>query len=340
MVYIYSKQHAHGIVIIVNNLIEAFIRRGIDCTRIETLDGRTSEDFIIPYGVMEANELIKSGLPTRICFPADAITLGYINKIKFYFKNNHIFNYDFFYSIYALVKYYPKEKKMIDAFDTNILVSPVDINYFKKHFSKSDSKYIYVTNGIDLVEVAEKTNSDCFRIGILSSWQSRQIFEESNWFIRKYFMKYVKSHPSVQLIIAGRGPRCEAFKGIQNICVIGEVESLKDFFSKIDVMVSSNPKGCGILNRVLDAFAYKVPVCGIRASFTGFPDSDNCYFSFTDYDSFCNVMDRMMNDRGELIRIADNAYKYIQQNNNWNKLYDDLVRKLTNKYLTCPKLNF
>ena len=64
--YIYSKQHAHGIVIIVNNLIDAFKRKGIECERIETLAGRTADDLIIPYGVMEANELIDSGLPTKI----------------------------------------------------------------------------------------------------------------------------------------------------------------------------------------------------------------------------------------------------------------------------------
>lgn len=333
IVYIYSKQHAHGIVVIVNNLIKAFTRNGIMCERIESLNGRSADDFIIPYGVMEANELIKSGLPTKVCFPADAITLGYINKIKFYLNVNHIFNYDFFYSIYALIKYYPKEKKMIDAFDTNILVSPVDVEYFKKHFNNSDNKYIYVTNGIDLVEVAEKTQSECFRIGILSPWQSRQIFEESNWFIKKYFMRYVKSHPNVHLIIAGRGSRCKVFRGMKNICVVGEVASLKDFFSNIDVMISSNPKGCGILNRVLDSFAYKVPVCGIKASFTGFPESENCYFSFTDYNSFCNVMDRMQHNRDELIKVADNAYKYIKQNNNWDVLYDELIHKLIKEYL-------
>lgn len=176
-IYIYSKQHAHGIVIIVNNLIDAFKRKGIECERIETLAGRTADDLIIPYGVMEANELIDSGLPTKICFPADAITLGYLNKIKFYLKINHVFNYDFFYSIYAYLKYKPKERRMIEAFDKNILVSPVDINYFKKHINPSDSKYLYVTNGIDLCETSDNIPSKIFRIGILSPWHSRQIFE-------------------------------------------------------------------------------------------------------------------------------------------------------------------
>lgn len=331
-IYIYSRQHAHGIVVIVNNLIEAFKRKGFECERIESLEGRTSNDFIIPYGVMEANELIDSGLPTRVSFPADAITLGYRNKIKFYLKINHFMNYDFFYSIYAYLKYRPKEKKMIDSYETNILVSPVDIKYFKENFNKSDEKYRYITNGIELNEIADRTKSQEFRIGILSPWQSRQIYEESNWFIKKYFCKYVKTHTNVKLYIAGRGPRCKEFEGMQNIKVLGEVSSLNDFFSNIDVMISSNPKGCGILNRVLDSFAYKVPVCGIDASFTGFPNSDNCYFSFTDYKSFCEVMDEMMNHPEELDLKSRNAYEYIKANNDWKVLYDDLISEIVNKY--------
>lgn len=330
--YIYSRQHAHGIVIIVNNLIDAFKRKGIECERIETLAGRTSEDFIIPYGVMETNELINSGLPTRVCFPADAITLGYLNKIKFYFKNCHFLNYDFFYSIYAYLKYKPKEKKMINAFDLCVLVSPVDIQYFKNQFNPSDNKYKYVTNGIYLGEIADKTHSEKFRIGILSPWFTRQIFEESNWFISKYFKKYAKTHPNVELIIAGRGPRCKTFVGMSNVHVLGEIESLNDFFSNIDVMISSNPKGCGILNRILDSFSYQVPVCGINASFSGFPNSEGCYFSFTDYNSFCSVMENMVNHPELLREKADMAYEYIKSNNDWIKNYDELIRCILTKY--------
>ena len=66
---------------------------------------------------------------------------------------------------------------MVESFDTNILVSTVDIDYFKKHINPSDSKYQYVTNGIDLYDTADETFSNTFRIGILSTWHIRQIFE-------------------------------------------------------------------------------------------------------------------------------------------------------------------
>ena len=51
-----------------NNLIDAYKRKGIECERIVTLAGRTADGLIIPYGDIEANELIDSGLPTMIAF--------------------------------------------------------------------------------------------------------------------------------------------------------------------------------------------------------------------------------------------------------------------------------
>ena len=44
-------------------------------------------------------------------------------------------------------------------------------------------------------------------------------------------------------------------------------------------------------------------------------------------------MDRMQHNRDELIKVADNAYKYIKQNNNWDVLYDELIHKLIKEYL-------
>lgn len=329
-IYIYSKQHAHGIVVIIENIIAAFNRKGIDCCRIESLDGRTVADTIIPYGVMEANELLDAGLPAKVCFPADAITLGYRNKIKFYLSIGHVFNYDFFYSIYAYLKFFPKEKRMIRSFQKNVLVSNVDIDYFKKHICNQSEKYIYATNGVEIPEQITNTsnNPSEFRLGILSPWKVKQITEESLWFVKKYFLKYITSHPNVFLYIAGRGKDSAIFEGMKNVRVIGEVESLSDFFSNIDVMISSNPKGCGILNRVLDSFAHKVPVLGHVGSFTGFPNSEGCYFSFDSYESFCSQMDLLMNNKDEMKKRADNAYEYILKNNNWIKLYDTLVNKL------------
>lgn len=327
-IYIYSHQKAHGIKVIIDNLLRSFKNRGISCMVISTLKGRDKSDIIIPYSVKEANELIQSGLSTKIAFCADAVTLGFRNKIKHYLKVGNVFNYDFFYSIYAYLKYIPLEKKMLQSYAKCILVSPSDIGYMERVYKVPISKFIYAPNGVEKQAEIQRTRSEVFRIGILSPWVSKPITEESKWFINKYFRKYSKTHNNIELILAGRGARIRQFEGMKNVKVLGEVASLEDFFSNIDVMISANPKGCGILNRILDSFSYRVPVCGVPGSFSGFPNSEGCYLKFSTYREFCEIIEEIMKRRDQLSTVADNAYSYIQEHHNWDQIYEGLVNDI------------
>ena len=109
---------------------------------------------------------------------------------------------------------------------------------------------------------------------------------------------------------------------------MGEVPSLSDFFSEIDIFITSNPKGCGILNRVLDAFVYHVPVLGHENSFSGFPDSDKICYKFTSYKSFEAVMTSLTNNLDEAHERADNAILYVKDNHNWERNYNDLIEEI------------
>lgn len=334
-IYIYTTQRAHGIVVIVDHLIDAFKRKGINCKSIDNLKHRTYSDFIIPYGVKEANDVIDSGLRTEIVFAADAITLGYINKVKFYLRKFHIFNFDFLYSIFAYLKYSNKEKRMLNSFAKCILVSPVDIEYFNKRFNIGIEKFIYAPNGIELPvsnNVVREAQRQKLTLGILSPWKSKQITEESKWFINKFFKRYAQSHDDVKLILAGRGNRISQFEGIKGVNVMGEVDSLNEFFGSIDILISSNPKGCGILNRVLDGFSYGVPVAGVPGSFTGFPKAQNCYFTFSTFKEFCELMDNLKSDNNLAHEMSLNATEYIHVNHNWVVNYDNLVNSIIKLY--------
>ena len=106
---------------------------------------------------------------------------------------------------------------------------------------------------------------------------------------------------------------------------IGEVDSLDDFFKDIDIFISACPKGCGILNRVLDAFSYKTIVLGHEKSFSGFRDLKDCYLEFNDYSSFENRMDYIINNPKEIEGMIENAFNEIQKKFDWNKNYNHLI---------------
>jgi len=96
------------------------------------------------------------------------------------------------------------------------------------------------------------------------------------------------------------------------------------------VFLSLSPKGCGILNRVLDAITYRVPVAGIEASFTGFPMSESAFAKFCDYSSFCNCINKLK-DKEYREKIEENAYRYARTNNNWDINYERLADIIKSK---------
>lgn len=334
-IYIYCTQNAHGIKIIIDNLKKAFIRKGIECEHISSLRDIEKCEIIIPYGVKDSLKLLKNDYNADVVFAADAITLGFKNKILHYIKFKRIWSYDFWYSIYGYLRYYIEEKKMLKNYKKIILVSMRDIDYLHETYHSPIEKFIYATNGIDRVDKLKKhKRQHRLSLGILATWYSSQIIEESKWFIEEIYIPYVKSkkNKEIELILAGRGPKIKQFEGLKNIKVIGEVDSLGDFFSQIDVMISSNPKGCGILNRVLDSFAHRVPVCGVSESFSGFSEAEGCYMTFSNLNDFSSLIEIITDDEHFTRKVADRAYLYIKRKHDWIQIYDDLVEKLLDHY--------
>lgn len=331
-IFIYSKTiNPNGIKVIINNLIKACERKGITCSHINSIDYCKKDDVVLSYGVQESYEIIKAGGRAQFSLLVDAVTLGYLNKIKFYIKEGLVFNYDFFYSSYAYLKFRHKEKIVCKTFDKIMLVSETDINYLSKEFNVPREKFICVPNGANIPEreVQHENNyGEKIRLGLLASWGAKQTYQESAWFVNKYFKRYARSHPNVELVLAGRGPYINKLRGKKNVTILGEVPSLSVFFSSINAFLAVNPKGCGILNRVLDVFAHKIPVVALKAAMTGFKGSENLYWAFEDYPSFEAAIDNVVNKRSQNDQMVEDAFEYINIYNKWEDNYDKLLQSI------------
>lgn len=309
---------SYGSTIIVDKLVEVFKNNGQKSEAIFKICEKPKDSFIIPYGIDMALEMIDNGYITDTVFLADAFTLGYIEKIKFYLKHLNIFHYDFFYCFYCLLRDYRLETKVVRNFKNIILVSETDINFLKKR-AHPETTFYCMPNGANFCHVEPKTKSDIVRLGILSNWWHTTLAEENAWFINDYFQKYAKTHKNVKLYLAGRGSYIEQFRKIPGVEIMGEVGDLNDFFKNIDIFITANPKGCGILNRVLDAFAYKTCVLGNKNSFTGFRYMKDSFVEFDDYRSFVSSLNELSNNIERREQLVQNAYAEITEHNDWEK---------------------
>ena len=323
---------SNGIKVIIDNLIVQLIKRNYNSRMIMSLDDAGPYDIVIPYGIKESIQLSNTDRPLDISLLVDAVSLGYLNKIKFYLKMGLVFRYDFYYSLYAYLKWRRYEIKMPSLYKHIMMVSETDINYLKKISSDTKCDFFCIRNGANFEDIKPKEESSNFRIGLLGDWSLKLVYQESDWFVFNFFRKYIKDHPDTFLYIAGRGSFAYNFKGEHNVIVMGEIDSLDDFFSKIDVFVAVNPKGCGILNRVLDSYAHKTCVMGLPAVFSGFPGAEKFSFQFNNYKEFVKTMDFIRNHPDILIINGHQGYNYVQNKFNWEMNYSELADRIIELY--------
>lgn len=330
MIYIYCPyKGSYGIDVIINQLLPALERNRIPCLLVDKLDGIPTDAVVFPYTMDPAIECLKKGYKPTLFFSMDALTLGYWNKIWFYLKHLNIFHFDFAYSVAAYICFLHKEIKLCKEYKKIVLVSLTDIDYLRRISKQPKDKFIYVANGVKIPDtIKSKTKSNALRLGLLASWGYKQMYQESAWFVKEYFVKYAKSHPGVVLKLIGRGKYIDKLQGLTNVEIVGEVETLNEAFADVDVFIGANPKGCGVLNRVLDAMSFKTPVLALPECFTGLPESENLYYKYTDYKSFEMQVDYLRSHMPEAIEKAERGFKYIQEFNNWEKNYDNFAIKI------------
>lgn len=324
----YSATSSFGVNVIIDQFLKACERNSIICRPITSLDNISKDNYIIPYGIMEAWEMRNKGYLLDTVFLVDAISLGFINMVRFLLKKGRVFNWEFRHSLLAFIKYRYEEYIISKESNKVMVVAKADADYLRR-ISKSNAKFIVVPNGANFPEKNEKVKGIGLRLGILSSWSSPRALEENKWFLDTYFPKFAKRHPDVKLYLAGRGPLINVFKDREQVEILGEVNELNEFFSRIDIFLSVNPKGCGILNRVLDAFAHKTAVVGIKPSFSGFDYmQDGSYLSFSDYKGFEESIEKLGNDAALRERIQNTAFAEINKHNQWDANYNKLIEQI------------
>ena len=199
----------------------------------------------------------------------------------------------------------------------------------KKRFS--NCRYFFIPFGVRIPDKeCLKIGDSKIRLGILSNWTEVSL-SECRWFIEDYMPEIVDRFENIELVIAGNGASeriKQYFISKSFIRYLGKVEDLNSFFDSIDIYVATVPRGCGILNKVLDAFAYKTFVIGNRESFSGFIGMQNSYMICDTVHDFCNVLNLFKDRRAVVNEYVENAYNYILKNNNWKDNYSNFVNLL------------
>ena len=322
------NQQSIGVRVIVDAFLTV-LREKAEVKVAHSLLDIDKDGIIIPYGPKETYDVLKCGINVPLSLMVDYHTLSLKNRSLFLLKNGYFLSKSLLHSSLAFFLYYFRENYIFKHCRNFMFVSQYDIEKVKNRFPKN--RYFCVPNGVNVPKNYQKmAHNDGITLGILSGW-TQGTFIEAKWFIDKYWPTIVDHNPKVKLIICGKFASKEMidyFNNQPNVSFIGEVKDLSEFFDGVDIYVATKPIGCGILNKVLDAMAYKTLVVGISQSFTGFTYMTESYVICDKLEDYINLIDSYSFDRTQYDKYIENAYQNILKYNDWDRNYQDFIKSL------------
>lgn len=323
---IYNINTSPGVRVIIDHLKDTFKKHGILLGEEKNCDNPDS--IYIPYGPKCAYICAKRNRKVLFDLMVDYYSLGCKNRAISIFKNGYFFSKIFWKEFLAFILYYNRERLIYNKLDDHFLVSYNDILRLKERYPHANCYYVANGCSIPSIEIS-KVASDKIRLGVLSNWTTGTL-ADVRWFIEGYLPKIKKEIPNVEFYIAGK---CEQESIVEyfNKCeakYLGWVDSLEEYFSNLDIYVATVPKGCGVLNKVLDAFAHKTFTIGHKRAFSGFYGLENGYVSCETVSDYVRAIKLYKNQDPYVDTVINNAYQYVRTNNNWERNYEKFVSEL------------
>lgn len=288
---------------------------------------------IIPFGALTTYECRNDGY--RIAYLVDSPTLCFKSIVNFHFKRGNYTSSQIWLNILRYFKYSIYESAVVASYERVILAAKQDAAHINNKYGVDSA--IEIENGIDLPAISNsRRNVDensHLRLGYLNFWGPwRQ--HDFEWFVNEIWPQYRLINPHAELIIAGRGatPELEKYFHDQDFTFMGAVDTLGEFFSEIDVFVTSIRKECGILNKMLDAFAYQVPVLAFVNNVHPFVTDAPFFYQYQNSEDFKSALEHIRKNPGEVEEYVRRAYAYLKEHHDWDKQATAFLRLVNEVY--------
>lgn len=252
---IYTRSYKQsGCRIILDSIINEGMKRSLNFKVYEELEQIEDEIFLV-YGVNEIFECIVKKKSFCVAYLADAESSIHLDWFKYSLLSSYSVKPKLFfkYIYYRIVEYFIVRRCPL----------VVVVNHFDQKYLGGKSNILTIQNGVSADEDFSNDQGDNLNnkiIGVLSSW-GRTSFKDLISFLDS------KDTTGYKIHIYGRGLD-ENFLSIllqyRNVVVKGEVYSLAEFYSRVDIVLCYSIKRAGILNKALEALAHNKVVIGLK----------------------------------------------------------------------------
>lgn len=288
----------------------------------EARQRRNSDIVIIPFGVITSYQCAGDNLD--LSYLVDAPSLCFKSVALFYVRRRRFWHPELWFNILRYIKYLRYESKIIHSYRLVFVASHHDAAYLNNKYKQNN--VVAIENGVTLpvsnsIRPRSTVDPGNIRLGYLNFWGAGRPYD-FEWFVEDILPILRKKFPGLSFVVAGRGigPELEAYFRYHGVDNLGEVDNLGDFFDIIDIFVTSVRKECGILNKVLDAFAHQRIVIGYEGNMHSFPANVAPFFyTYRNATELIYNIQRILSHPDEVEQRVDHALAYLKEHHDWDK---------------------
>lgn len=185
-----------------------------------------------------------------------------ISSISFYRRisegNPSIFKKIIRYFLFLQIYFY--EKLYLPKFDTIIAVSEKDQQTIKKYLP--NKKILCLSNGIDKISFLKKEKSSFLSLGYIGSFDHTPNFNAVKYFFSEIAPLLEEEKIDYRFYLAGNNSSdfVKSTFSNPNLINLGQVAETKDFYQKIDCLITPIFSGSGSRIKILETLSFGVPV--------------------------------------------------------------------------------
>ncbi len=280
--------------------------------QIKKYINKVKPDAILINGITCFQYIEKNSLPIITDF-CDCISLrykresniesGYISKLKLKVESFSIKDY---------------ERKVLEKSSLSIAISDLDLFELKKIYSKSNLKKIGLGVDFNYFKAIEtsKTEKQIIFTGVMAYEPND---DAARYFSKEVFPLILEKHPQAKFIIVGSNPTKELLElNSTNIKVTGFVDDIRDYINKSDIFVSPLRFGTGVKNKILNAWAMRIPVIATDISLEGIKATERIhYLRANSTDEFIKQINKLFDDKELKAELTKAGYGYVTKNHGW-----------------------
>lgn len=243
---------------------------------------------------------------------------------KFYseYLQQFIWNVEtaFFRNFSSIITFSENDKNLITSFDAAIPVKAVPFAVLDKH--------IQIPGKIDFIK----------HLVFIGPEHHSANYDAIEWYVTEIEPLIMKKN-NIQLIVIGNWSEktIKKFQKNSNMIFTGYIEDLKNIFSA-SAMIVPLRIGSGIRTKILDAFAFGIPVISTSLGCEGINATDQKDIIIANSaQDFCNGVIKLIEDSNFVSQLTNNAHQLVTSNFSQSKIYSQRIQEYKKLIITKPK---